>query len=157
MTTEIDLSLLTPVLQKNEGQEDALITILQEIQEVYSYLPEEALARLSRETGIPMSRIYAVVTFYSQFYLTPRGRNTIRICRGTACHVRGGPRILDAVELELGISEGETTNDLEYSLETVACIGACALAPTMVINQDTFGKLTPSKAAKALSRKEKKE
>jgi NADH-quinone oxidoreductase subunit E len=157
MTTEIDLSLLTPVLQKNEGQEDALITILQEIQEVYSYLPEEALAKLSRETGIPMSRIYAVVTFYSQFYLTPRGRNTIRICRGTACHVRGGPRLLDAVELELGISEGETTEDLEYSLETVACIGACALAPTMVINQDTYGKLTPSKAAKALSRKEKKE
>ncbi len=157
MPTDIDLSLLAPILQKHESQEDALITILQEIQEAYSYLPEEALACLSREVRIPMSRIYAVVTFYAQFYLTPRGRNMIRVCRGTACHVRGGPRILEAVERELGITEGETTPDLEFSLETVACIGAHALAPTMVINQNTYGKLTPNKAAEVLSRKDKKE
>ncbi len=157
MPADIDLSLLDPVLQKHKGQEDALITMLQEIQEVYSYLPEEALNRLSREAGIPMSRIYAVVTFYAQFYLTPRGRNTIRVCRGTACHVRGGTRILEAVERELGITEGETTPDMEYSLETVACIGACALAPTMVINQNTYGKLTPNKAAEVLGHKDKKE
>ena len=157
MPTDIDLSLLAPVLQKSEGQEDALITILQEIQEVYSYLPEEALVHLSCEARIPMSRIYAVVTFYAQFYLTPRGRNTVRVCRGTACHVRGGPRILEAVERELGITEGETTPDLEFSLETVACIGACALAPTMVINPNTYGKLTPNRAAEILSRKDEKE
>jgi NADH-quinone oxidoreductase subunit E len=157
MPASTDLSLLDPVLQKYEGQEDALISMLQEIQEVYSYLPEEALNRLSREARIPMSRIYAVVTFYAQFYLNPRGRQTVRVCRGTACHVRGGSLILEAVERELGITDGETTPDLEYSLETVACIGACALAPAMVVNENTYGKMTPSKAAEAVSRKDKKE
>jgi len=157
MPASTDLSLLAPVLQKYEGQEDALISMLQEIQEVYSYLPEEALARLSFEAKIPMSRIYAVATFYAQFYLTPRGHNIIRICRGTACHVRGGSLILEAAERELGITEGETTPDLEYTLETVACIGACALAPTMVINQNTYGKVTPNKVAEVLNRKDKKE
>jgi NADH-quinone oxidoreductase subunit E len=157
MPASTDLSLLDPVLQKYEGQEDALISMLQEIQEVYSYLPEEALNRLSREARIPMSRIYAVVTFYAQFYLNPRGRQTVRVCRGTACHVRGGSLILEAVERELGITDGETTPDLEYSLETVACIGACALAPAMVVNENTHGKMTPSKAAEAVSRKDKKE
>ena len=157
MPVSTDLSLLDPVLRKNEGQEDALITMLQEIQEIYSYLPEGALVRLSQEARIPMSRIYAVATFYSQFYLTPRGRSVIRVCRGTACHVRGGPLILDAVERELGIKEGETTPDQEYSLETVACIGACALAPTMVIDQNTHGKMTPSKVAEVLNRRDRKE
>jgi len=152
-----DLSLLYPILKKYKGQEGALITILQEIQEIYSYLSEEALTHLSAEANIPLSRIYAVATFYAQFYLTPRGRNTIRVCRGTACHVRGSSRILDAVERELGITEGETTADLEYTLETVACIGACALAPTMVINQSTHGKMTPSKVAEVLSRRAEKE
>jgi len=152
-----DLSFLHPILKKHKGQEDALITILQEIQEVYSYLSEEALTHLSAEANIPLSRIYAVATFYAQFYLTPRGRNTIRVCRGTACHVRGGSLILEAVERELGITDGETTPDLEYSLETVACIGACALAPAMVVNENTYGKMTPSEAAKTVSRKEKKE
>jgi len=157
MPMDIDLSLLDPILQKHEGREDALITILQEVQEVYSYLPEEALARLSREARIPMSRIYAVVTFYAQFYLNPRGRQIVRVCRGTACHVRGGSLILEAVERELGITDGETTPNLEYSLETVACIGACALAPAMVVNENTYGKMTPSEATKAIYRKDKKE
>jgi NADH-quinone oxidoreductase subunit E len=157
MPESTDLSLLDPVLQKHEGQNDALITMLQEIQEAYSYLPEDVLVRLSQETRTPMSRIYAVATFYAQFYLTPRGRNTIRLCRGTACHVRGAARILEAVERELGITEGETTPDLEYSLETVACIGACALAPTMVINQSTHGKLTPNKVVEIFEQRESKE
>ncbi len=157
MPMSSDVSLLYPILKKHKGQEDALITILQEIQEVYSYLPEEALTHLSTEANIPLSRIYAVATFYAQFYLTPRGRNMIRVCRGTACHVRGGSRVLDAVERELGIKEGETTADLEYTLETVACIGACALAPTMVINQSTHGKMTPGKVAEVLSRQAEKE
>ena len=110
-----------------------------------------------RKPGFLSSKIYAVATFYAQFYLTPRGRNTIRLCRGTACHVRGAARILDAVERELGIPEGGTTPDLEYSLETVACIGACALAPTMVINQDTFGKLTPNKVEDIFKQRNNKE
>ena len=157
MPMSLDLSLLHPILKKHKGKEDALITILQEMQEVYSYLPEEALDHLSDEANIPLSRIYAVATFYAQFYLTPRGRNTIRVCRGTACHVRGGSLILEAVERELGIKEGETTPDLEYTLETVACIGACALAPAMVVNEDTYGKMTPSQAAEAISRQDRKE
>ncbi len=144
-TSGIDMSILTPILEKYKGQDDALITLLQEIQEAFSFLPEEALTELCRYTKIPMSKIYAVATYYAQFYLTPRGRNTVRICRGTACHVRGASRILDAVERELKLSEGETSTDLEYSLETVACIGACALAPTMVVNQTTHGKVTPAK------------
>ena len=153
----IELSLLDPILGRYQSREDALITMLQETQHAYGYLPEEALVRLSQETKIPLSRIYSVVTFYAQFYLTPRGRNTVRICRGTACHVRGGARILEGTERELGIMEGETTPDLEYSLETVACIGACGLAPTMVINQTTYGKMTPKKVTEILDRLHKKE
>jgi NADH-quinone oxidoreductase subunit E len=157
MPENVDLSLLDPILGKYKEREDALITMLQEIQGVYSYLPEEALNRLSIEAKVPMSRIYAVATFYAQFYLTPRGRKTVRVCRGTACHVRGGSLILEAVERELGIKDGETTPDLEFNLETVACIGACALAPAMVIDEDTYGKMTPSEAAKVINRKENKE
>lgn len=157
MSQNTDLSLLAPILKEHEGQNDALITMLQEIQEAYSYLPEEVLEHLSERAKIPMSKIYAVATFYAQFYLTPRGRNTIRLCRGTACHVRGAARILDAVERELGISEGGTTPDLEYTLETVACIGACALAPTMVINEDTYGKLTPNKVEEVFKQRKNKE
>jgi len=146
MPRKIDLSLLTPILQKHQGQEDALITILQEIQEVYSYLPEEALAHLSRQAEIPMSRIYAVVTFYAQFYLTPRGRNTVRVCRGTACHVQGCESIVTALEDTLGIEVGGTTDDLQFSLETVACLGTCFLAPVMMVNNSYHGKLDPQKA-----------
>ena len=146
MPRKIDLSLLAPILQKHQGQEDALITILQEIQEVYSYLPEEALAHLSRQAEIPMSRIYAVVTFYAQFYLTPRGRNTVRVCRGTACHVQGCESIVTALEDTLGIEVGGTTDDLQFSLETVACLGTCFLAPVMMVNNSYHGKLDPQKA-----------
>lgn len=157
MSRDEALSLLDPILERYKGQQDALITMLQEIQGVYAYLPEEVLTRLSKETKTPLSRIYSVATFYAQFYLTPRGRNTVRICRGTACHVRGGSRILEAMERELGIMDGETSPDLEYSLETVACIGACALAPTMIINRRTHGRLTPMKVPEILGRKDKKE
>ena len=157
MHDETDITLMDPILSKYKGRDDALITMLQEIQGLYSYLPEDALKRLSDEAAVPMSRIYAVATFYSQFYLNPRGLHTVRICRGTACHVRGGSLILEAVERELGIKDGETTPDLEYNFETVACIGACALAPAMVVDDITYGKLTPSEAAKIVSRKEDKE
>ena len=157
MPENVDLSLLDPILKKYRDREDALITMLQEIQGAYSYLPEEALNLLSIEAKVSMSRIYAVATFYAQFYLTPRGRKTVRVCRGTACHVRGGALILEAVETELGIKDRETTPDQESNLETVACIGACALAPAMVIDEDTYGKMTPSEAAKVINRKENKE
>jgi len=151
MSTEIDLSPLEPIVKRYKEQGESLITVLQDIQAAYSYLPEAALAQLSGRTGIALSRIFSVATFYAQFYLTPRGRNTIKVCCGTACHVRGAPRVLDAVERELGIKDGETTEDLEYSLEKLACIGACALAPTMVINETTYGKMNPDKVVKAIN------
>ncbi len=146
MAEETNLSLINPVLQKYRGQEDALITLLQEIQEVYGYLPEPALRHLSNEFNIPMSRIYAVVTFYAQFYLNPRGKNIVRVCRGTACHVRGSKAVLRAIENSLGISDGETTGDYKYTLETVACLGACAMGPVVVASGKYFGKMTSNKA-----------
>lgn len=151
MPADIDLSLLDPVLQKHEGQKDALITILQEIQQVYGYLPEDVLTHLSRETKIPMNRIYGVVTFFAQFYLTPRGRNTIRVCRGTACHVQGCESIITALRDTLGIEVGGTTDDLQFSLETVACLGTCFLAPVMMINESYHGKLDSQKAKTILA------
>lgn len=148
MCTNIDLTLMNPVLKKYEGQPDALIPALQEIQSIYSYLPEQALAHYSDRAGIPMSRIYSVATFYAQFYLSPRGRNTIRICQGTACHVQGCEPIVSSIEEKLGIEVGGTTEDLEYSLESVACVGTCFLAPVVMINNDYHGKQDPQKVLK---------
>jgi NADH:ubiquinone oxidoreductase subunit E len=100
--------------------------------------------------NIPLSRIFGVVTFYAQFYTTPRGRYTVRVCRGTACHVRGGKSVLKAVQQALGIGEGETTPDFKFTFETVACLGACALSPVLLVNKNYYGKLTPAKVEKVL-------
>jgi NADH:ubiquinone oxidoreductase subunit E len=143
---EIDLSPIEPILEKYCGQEDFLITVLQEIQAIYGYLPEPALQRLSREHNVSMSRIYSVATFYSQFYLNQRGKNIVCVCRGTACHVRGGKDVLNAVENCLGIYDGQTTPDYRYTLETVACLGACAMGPVVVASGKYYGKMTPNKA-----------
>ena len=151
-SNNIDLSLLNPILDKYKGQSDALIAILQDVQKTYSYLPEEALTHLSSYAKIPMSKIYAIATFYAQFYLTPRGQNTIRVCRGTACYVRGVSRVLDEVSKQIGINPGETTPDLEYNLESIACFGSCALAPVMVINERVYGKVEPDKVKKILGK-----
>ena len=136
---------LTELLAPYKGQRGALIPILQKVQEELGYLPEEAVSEIAAFLGMLPSEIFGVLTFYAQFRTTPTGRNVVTVCRGTACHVRGGSRVLDAVERELDIKEGETTPDLEYSIETVACIGACALAPTLRINQDTYGRMKPAK------------
>ena len=120
-----------------------LIGLLQEVQERFGYLPPAALRGLSRRMRIPLSRIYGVVSFYAQFYTEPRGRHTICCCRGTACHVKGAGRVLDAVQRELGIEEGEMTPDRMFQLETVACLGTCFLAPAMMIDNQYFGRLTP--------------
>ena len=123
--------------------ESNLIGVLQAIQDRLGYLPPPALADLSRRMRIPLSRIWGVVSFYAQFYTEPRGRHTVRVCRGTACHVKGAGRVLDAVQRELDIEEGEMTPDLMFQLETVACLGTCFLAPAMMIDNQYFGKLTP--------------
>jgi NADH-quinone oxidoreductase E subunit len=150
MPKEVDLTRLDSVLSKYKGQEGALIPVLQDAQEIYGYLSEEVLVTVGKRLCIPMSRIYGVVTFYSQFYLSPRGRHTVRVCRGTACHVRGGKNIRKAVQQFLGVEENETTPDSKFTFETVACLGACALSPVLLVDKNYYGKLTPAKVTQVL-------
>lgn len=138
---------LKAIFSSYHGKRDELIPILQQVQEEFGYLPEQAMLEIARFTGVPESRVYAVATFYTQFRFTPIGRNHVMVCRGTACHVRGAPRILEEIERQLGIKEGETTSDLEYSLETVACIGCCGLSPCIMTNKKVRAKMTPKKVA----------
>lgn len=128
--------------------EDRLIPLLQQLQEGYGYLPEDVLQWVSRETGIPTSRMHGVITFYSQFYTEPRGKHTIQCCRGTACHVKGAAKIIDAVRQETGLAEDGTSEDGLFTLETVSCLGACALAPLSVVNEKFHGKMDVDKARK---------
>lgn len=141
---------LKTVFSSYDGKESELIPILQQVQEEFGYLPGEAIVEIARFISVPESRVYSVATFYAQFRFTPIGRNRVMACRGTACHVRGGPRILEELEKQLGIKEGETTPDMQFSLETVACIGACGLAPTMMINKSTYGHLTTTRISEIL-------
>lgn len=131
------------ILAKYQDTKGALIPVLQATQNAYGYLPREILVHISKEMDIAISQIYGVVTFYSQFHLQPRGKHIIRVCQGTACHVRGAKTILEAVEQNIGIKPGETSSDAVFTLETVACIGACGLAPVLMIDDDTHGRLTP--------------
>lgn len=128
-----------------------LIPILQEIQERIGYLPEEAMQKVAQFLKLPESVVYGVSTFYAQFRLVPSGRKIVRVCRGTACYVRGGVRILREVEKHLGIRAEETTTDLEYTLETIACFGSCALAPVVVIDKTVHGRMTPAKVKQILA------
>ena len=150
MSSNLDLAGVEEILKKYQNQEGALIPVLQEAQAIFGYLPEEVLTLISKRLKIPLSRIYGVVTFYAQFYLTPRGRHTVRVCRGTACHVRGGKNILKAVQQYLGIEENETTVDYKFTFETVACLGACALSPVLLVDKNYYGKLTPTKVEQIL-------
>jgi NADH-quinone oxidoreductase subunit E len=136
---------LDDILSDYTRDSSDLIPILQAAQERFGYLPEEIMVGIAKFLKLPPSAVYGVSTFYAQFKLTPTGKRTVKVCRGTACHVRGADRILQEIEKKLNIKPGETTEDLEYSLETVACIGACALAPTIVINEDVHGKMTTKK------------
>jgi NADH-quinone oxidoreductase subunit E len=138
---------LSGIFSSYEGREDEMIPILQEVQEQSGYLSEEAMLAVANFIRVPESAVYAVATFYAQFRFTPIGRTHVTVCRGTACHVRGAPRILEAIEKRLGIKEGETSADLEYSLETVACIGACGLSPCIMTNKKVEAQMTPRKVA----------
>jgi NADH-quinone oxidoreductase subunit E len=128
----------------------ALIPLLQRAQDIYGYLPAKVLARIAERTDTPLSEVYGVATFYSQFYLTPRGRVVIRQCDGTACHVRGAGRIIDTIERELGIGPGETTPDNEFTFEVVYCLGSCGSGPVALINDRVEGRLTPERMAAIL-------
>jgi len=142
----LDMAPLDDVLDKYVGQDGAAIPVLQAAQEIYGYLPAEVLQHISDRLDIPVSQLYGVATFYAQFYLTRRGRHTVRVCDGTACHVRGAPKIIDALEAELGIKAGETTPDYRLTVEVVYCLGSCGLAPVAVIDDQVVGRLVPQKA-----------
>jgi NADH-quinone oxidoreductase subunit E len=141
---------LQAALEKYQDIQGALIPLLQAAQEIYGYLPKEAMAQIAKELHVPFSKVYGVATFYAQFHLKPRGRHVIRVCTGTACHVQGSDKVLKGIEEALGIKSGETTADLRYTLETVACLGACGLAPAMMVNEDTYGRLTSATAVTLL-------
>lgn len=136
---------LKAILSHYEGRNNELIPILQEVQETFGYIPKDAMVEIAEFLDIPQSRVYSVATFYAQFRLTPIGRNHIVVCRGTACHVRGAVRILEELEKKLGVKEGETTQDGEFSLETVACIGSCGVGPNVVVNKNTYGRVSTRK------------
>jgi NADH-quinone oxidoreductase subunit E len=146
---------LNKVFVNYKGEREELIPILQETQDAFRYLPAVVMQEIARFLNISANTVYGVATFYAQFKLTPLGKRVIRVCRGTACHVRGSAKVLAEMEKQLGIKAGETTPDMEYTLETVACIGACALAPTMTIGGDTYGKMTTKKVAEVLGDRKK--
>lgn len=153
-TLEANFQKLQEVFDKYRNVKGALIPLLQEAQEIFGYLPGDVMKKISQELGVPFSKTFGVATFYSQFHLKPRGRNIIRMCQGTACHVRGAGKVFDAVATDLGVAKNETTADHRYTLETVACLGACGLAPVMMVNDDTHGRLTPDKAVSVIKKYE---
>lgn len=135
-------SKLTEIIEKYGSDTNAIVAMLQDIQEEYNYLPKETLTKLSEETDIPLSRILSVATFYKAFSLTPKGKHPINVCLGTACHVRGGARVMEKLERDLGIERGGTTEDLNFSLDEVRCLGCCGLAPVIMVGKDVHGKLS---------------
>jgi len=148
---------LDEILSHHSGKKDELIPILQEAQEQFRYLPSEVMLQVAKFLRLPESVVFGVSTFYAQFKMVPSGRRIVRVCRGTACHVRGGARILREVEKRLGIKPGKTTDDWEYTLETVACIGACALSPTMTVDKEIYGQMTTKKVAEVFVDRSKAE
>jgi len=142
---------LSEILSHYTGQRDELIPILQEAQERFGYLPEEVMSGIAKFLRLSESTVFGVATFYAQFKLTPTGKRIVKVCRGTACHVRGGARILREVEKRLGIKPGETTSDFEYTLETIACFGSCALAPVTVVDKNVYGRMTATKVGQILA------
>lgn len=143
---QVDLKKLDPILEKYKGLSGSLISVLQEAQEIYNYLPIEVLDYIATEMKVKPAKVHGVATFYTQFRLEPVGKFVIMLCQGTACHVNGSKAIEEAISDELGIKEGETTEDNLFTLENVACLGCCSLSPVMMINGETYGKLTPDKA-----------
>ena len=145
------LEELSSVLAPYRGQKGAAIPVLQKVQEELGYLPEEAFSEIASFLGMSENEVYGVATFYAQFRFERQGEYIVKVCQGTACHVRGGRRLLDTIRQELNIQPGETTEDYKYSLEIVTCFGACALAPVMVVNKNVHGRMTTVKAKQVLA------
>ena len=151
---DMDIERIDKIIDKHKGETSSLIQILLEIQSENHWLPKEALDRVSEKLHVPLSRIQHIATFYKAFSLVPKGRHQVHICMGTACHVRGATRVLDTVQEVTGIKPGETDLDLKFSLETVNCLGCCALGPVMEIDGKTHGKLSTTETAGVLKRYE---
>ncbi len=144
-TTEADLTQISEIVAGYRQQRWALIPLVQKIQNGFGYIPPQSIPIIARTLGLFPSQVQGVISFYEQIYTEPRGKKIVRVCRGTACHVRGGKTILKLVKQHLGIEEGQTTPDLEYTLETVACIGVCALAPNIVVSDRVYGQMNPKR------------
>jgi len=153
---EIDWGQLEAIIDKHRGETWALIPLLQDIQETLGYIPEESIEPIAEALNLFPSQVQGVISFYAGLSLKPKGKYVIRICRGTACHVKGGRSILRFMKKEVGLDEGETSPDYRFTLETVACLGACFLAPAMMVNRAYFGKLSPSKVTSILAEYGKK-
>jgi NADH-quinone oxidoreductase subunit E len=147
---KVDLGLMDPILSKYKNVKGNMIPILQHTQDLYGYLPKEAFTRISEETGLQLSDMYGVATFYAQFRLNPVGKHIIKVCHGTACHVQNANKITDALQESLNVKDGETTEDNLFTLESVACLGCCSLAPVMMVAGETYGKLSGTEASKII-------
>ncbi|NPV58216.1 MAG: NADH-quinone oxidoreductase subunit NuoE [Actinobacteria bacterium] len=147
-----DLGPLEEILERYREEKGALIPLLQDAQEAYGYLDEKIMRALARGAGYQLSQVYGVATFYTQFRLEPIGEHLIRVCHGTACHVAGAELISEEISNLLGIKDGQTTEDMKFTLESVMCVGACSLSPIMIVDEDTHGKLKPANVRKVLKR-----
>lgn len=145
---EIDVELIEPIMQEFRDQKGAVIPILQRTQELYGYLPQDAMLEISKKSGISISQLYGVATFYAQFNLEPSGKHLIQVCDGTACHVKGAPKLVSAVEEEFNLKAGGSDPDFEYTLEIVYCLGSCGLAPIALVDGQVYGNTTPDSLVK---------
>jgi len=152
IAAEAELTRIDEIVAEYSEEKWALIPLLQRIQNEFGYIPPQSVPIIASAVGLFPSQVQGVISFYAQLYTEPRGRNVVRVCRGTACHVRGGKTILKLVKQHVGIEEGETTPDMEYTLETVACIGVCALAPNIVVADRVYGHMNPKKVEQLFKR-----
>ncbi len=152
------IDALENIVKKHRENEGNIISLMQDTQEALGYIPEETITYFSEELGIAPSRFYGVLTFYSQFHLKPRGKNIISVCCGTACHVKGGSKIAEKVQRELGLSgDGDTTGDRKFTFEVVRCVGACSIAPVVLVNNRAYAEMTPDGTSKLIKRLKKEE
>jgi NADH:ubiquinone oxidoreductase subunit E len=149
--TPEQVAVLDKIINKHKGKPGGLIPVLEEAQVALEYLPVSVQKKIAKDLNLPLSRVYGVVTFYSFFTMTPRGKHTVRVCLGTACYVRGGKALAESLQKEFGIKEGETTPDRMFTLETVRCLGACGLGPVVVVDDEVHGRMKPSKVREVLA------
>ncbi|HPS92998.1 MAG TPA: NAD(P)H-dependent oxidoreductase subunit E [Deltaproteobacteria bacterium] len=149
---DVEIKKVNEIISRYDQSEESLLAILQDFQREFHYVPEEGMKRLSDVLSVPESKIYAMGTFYKTLSLEPRGKHTVKVCMGTACHLKGAGQILEAIERELGVKRNHTTVDKRYTIESVNCVGACAMAPVVVVNENYYGHMRPSKIMDVLNK-----